>query len=180
MSLDFVNAHSITRDIMPNAHPPTIRPVPCRPSSSSLPIRSKARLAPEQVAQAIATGIRRARGRMPTIRICPMADGGEGTLDAMLAARRRAPRDQRARRGGDTARAATGLLADGSAIVETAEVVGITDPDGMAVPVEANAARAAWAKRSARCSISACGVLRRARRQQHERRRRRACWPASA
>ena len=37
--------------------------------------------------------------------------------------------------------ALTGLLADGSAIVETAEVVGITDPVGMGVPVEARSTR---------------------------------------
>jgi glycerate kinase len=37
--------------------------------------------------------------------------------------------------------AATGLLADGSAIVETAEIVGITDPVGMGIPVEARSSR---------------------------------------
>jgi glycerate kinase len=37
--------------------------------------------------------------------------------------------------------ALTGLLADGSAIVETAEIVGITDPVGMGVPVEARSTR---------------------------------------
>ncbi|MDR3384810.1 glycerate kinase, partial [Cupriavidus basilensis] len=45
----------------------------------------KGSLAADQVAAAIATGIRRA---LPgaTIRQRPMADGGEGTIDAMLAA----------------------------------------------------------------------------------------------
>ena len=41
--------------------------------------------------------------------------------------------------------AVTGLLADGGAVVETAEVVGITDPDGMAVPVATGFVLAAWA-----------------------------------
>jgi glycerate kinase len=37
--------------------------------------------------------------------------------------------------------ALTGVLADGSAIVETAEIVGITDPVGMGVPVQARHTR---------------------------------------
>jgi glycerate kinase len=94
----------------------------------------KGSLSAEQVADAIAHGIRRARGDA-VIRICPMADGGEGTLDAMLAAG--GERRLVNLRGATSLRrnAATGLLADGSAILETAEVVGITDPDGMAAPV---------------------------------------------
>jgi glycerate 2-kinase len=94
----------------------------------------KGSLSAEQVAGAIATGVRRARADA-VVRICPMADGGEGTLDAMLAAG--GERRMLNVRGAASARreAATGLLGDGSAILETAEVVGITDPDGMAVPV---------------------------------------------
>lgn len=94
----------------------------------------KGSLSAEQVANAIATGVRRARADA-AVRICPMADGGEGTLDAMLAAG--GERRMLNVRGAASARreAATGLLGDGSAIIETAEVVGITDPDGMAVPV---------------------------------------------
>ncbi len=42
---------------------------------------------------------------------------------------------------GPHARGLTGLLADGSAIIETAEIVGITDPVGMGVPVEARSTR---------------------------------------
>jgi glycerate kinase len=94
----------------------------------------KGSLSAEGVAGAIAEGIRRARPDAD-IRIRPMADGGEGTLDAMLAAG--GERRLLNVRGAAAARrdAATGLLADGGAIIETAEVVGITDPDGMAVPV---------------------------------------------
>lgn len=100
----------------------------------------KGSLSAEQVAEAIASGIRRARADA-VIRICPMADGGEGTLDAMLAAG--GERRMLDVQGAANARrqAATGLLADGSAIVETAEVVGITDPDGMAVPVTERSTR---------------------------------------
>jgi glycerate kinase len=94
----------------------------------------KGSLSAEGVANAIAEGIRRARPDAD-VRIRPMADGGEGTLDAMLSAG--GGRRMLNVRGAAAARrdAATGLLDDGGAIIETAEVVGITDPDGMAVPV---------------------------------------------
>ncbi|HEY3600079.1 MAG TPA: glycerate kinase [Paraburkholderia sp.] len=100
----------------------------------------KGSLSAEQVAQAIASGIRRVRADA-TVRICPMADGGEGTLDAMLT--RGGERRMLTVRGaaGPARDAATGLLADGSAIIETAEVVGITDPVGMGVAVEERCTR---------------------------------------
>ncbi|WP_244813512.1 glycerate kinase [Caballeronia sp. Lep1P3] len=111
---------------MPNATPAPV--VVIAPDSF------KGSLSAEDVANAIAEGIRRARPDAQ-IRILPMADGGEGTLDAMLAAG--GERRMLDVRGAAGARrnAATGLLADGSAMIETAEVVGITDPDGMAAPV---------------------------------------------
>ncbi|APR36063.1 glycerate kinase [Paraburkholderia sp. SOS3] len=100
----------------------------------------KGSLNAEEVAQAIADGIRRARADA-NIRICPMADGGEGTLDAMLS-RGGERRMLTVRGAAGTARdAATGLVGDGSAIIETAEVVGITDPVGMGVPVEDRSTR---------------------------------------
>jgi glycerate kinase len=116
------------------------------PNPSSAPVvviapdSFKGSLSAEQVAQAIATGITRARPDA-TVRICPMADGGEGTLDAMLTGggERRVLTVRGA--AGPVREAATGLLADGSAIVETAEIVGITDPVGMGVPVEARSSR---------------------------------------
>src|SRR5262249_54681492 len=100
----------------------------------------KGSLSAEEVAQAIADGIRRTRADA-TIRICPMADGGEGTLDAMLS--RGGGRPTLTVRGpaGPARDAATGLIGDGSAIIETAEIVGITDPVGMGVPVEARSTR---------------------------------------
>jgi len=89
-----------------------------------------------EVADAIATGIRRAHARAE-IRLCPMADGGEGTLDAMLSGG--GTRRMLTVRGaaGPTLDAAVGLLADGSAVIETAQIVGITDAVGMGVPVAA-------------------------------------------
>ena len=59
------------------------------PNLSSAPVvviapdSFKGSLSAEQVAQAIASGVARARPDA-IVRICPMADGGEGTLDAML------------------------------------------------------------------------------------------------
>ena len=116
------------------------------PNSPSTPVvviapdSFKGSLSAEQVAQAIASGGRRTR-RDAEVRCCPMADGGEGTLDAMLA--RGGERRTLSVRGaaGPVRDALAGVFADGSAIVETAEVVGITDPVGMGVPVEARSTR---------------------------------------
>ncbi|CAG4924240.1 glycerate kinase family protein [Paraburkholderia saeva] len=116
------------------------------PNLSSTPVvviapdSFKGSLGADQVAAAIAAGIQRARPDA-VVRTCPMADGGEGTLDAMLTGGGK--RSMLSVRGaaGPVREAATGLLADGSAIIETAEVVGITDPVGMGVPVEARSTR---------------------------------------
>ena len=100
----------------------------------------KGSLSAQAVAQAIAEGVRRA---LPdaTVRLCPMADGGEGTLDAMLARGGQARR-LRVRGAAQAEReAAVGLLPDGSAVIETAEIVGITDAAGMSVDVEARDTR---------------------------------------
>ncbi|HKT91557.1 MAG TPA: glycerate kinase [Paraburkholderia sp.] len=100
----------------------------------------KGSLSADGVAAAIAEGIRRVRADAD-IRIRPMADGGEGTLDAMLSmgGERRVLTVEGA--AGPKRDAAVGLLSDGSAIVETAEIVGITDPVGMGVPVDARSTR---------------------------------------
>lgn len=113
---------------------------PSSPVVVIAPDSFKGSLGAEQVALAIASGIRRARPDA-ALRICPMADGGEGTLDAMLTGggERRTLRVRGA--AGPLREAITGLLADGSAIIETAEIVGITDPVGMGVPVEARSTR---------------------------------------
>ncbi|WP_118181346.1 glycerate kinase [Paraburkholderia phosphatilytica] len=95
----------------------------------------KGSLEADQVAEAIARGVRRARPEAE-VRLCPMADGGEGTLDAMLS--RGGEQRELIVRGaaGRVRNARAGILPDGSAIVETAEIAGITDPVGMAVPVD--------------------------------------------
>jgi glycerate kinase len=100
----------------------------------------KGSLSAQDVAQAIAEGVRRA---LPDaqVRLCPMADGGEGTLDAMLA-QGGERRILRVRGAAQAQRdAAVGLLPDGSAVIETAEIVGITDALAMQTDVEARSTR---------------------------------------
>lgn len=100
----------------------------------------KGSLSAQAVAEAIAAGIKRARPDA-LVRLAPMADGGEGTLAAMLAhgGERRLAQIRGA--SGEMREAALGLLPDGSAIVETAEIVGITDTIAMRTPVEARSTR---------------------------------------
>src|SRR5581483_5911480 len=81
----------------------------------------KGSLSAQAVAQAIADGVKRALPQA-SVRLCPMADGGEGTLDAMLA-RGGERRILRVRGAAHAEReAAVGLLTDGSAVIETAEI----------------------------------------------------------
>ncbi|GLU31827.1 glycerate kinase [Trinickia caryophylli] len=100
----------------------------------------KGSLSAQAVAEAIAAGVRRARADA-VVRLAPMADGGEGTLDAMLArgGERRVLRVRGA--SGVERDAAVGILPDGSAVVETAEIVGITDAVAMREPVTARGTR---------------------------------------
>lgn len=101
----------------------------------------KGSLAAHDVAAAIARGVARA---VPDadIRLRPMADGGEGTLDAVLAAvGARGTRRTLQVRGaaGQPVTAAYGVLDAGdaaTAVIEAAQVVSITDPQGMAIPIE--------------------------------------------
>jgi len=75
-------------------------------------------------------------------RICPMADGGEGTLEAVLSrgGRRGTARVQGA--SGALLDAAFGLIeGDATAVIEVAQVVGLTDRAGTAVPVERRSTR---------------------------------------
>ena len=98
----------------------------------------KGSLAAPAICNAIARGLARVWPAVE-IRACPMADGGEGTLDAVLS---RGGGERATRKvtgaGGKTRTAAYGLVkaAEGiTAIVEAAEIVGITDADGMALDV---------------------------------------------
>jgi glycerate kinase len=94
------------------------------------------------VAAAIADGLGRAAPDARTV-LRPMADGGEGTLDAVLrAADEGATRGTLAVDGAGGARIDAGygiVTHDGepTAVLEAAQVVAITDAAGMAVPVAA-------------------------------------------
>ena len=71
------------------------------------------------------------------LRICPMADGGEGTLDAVLSrgGRRGIRRVEGA--SGAALDAAFGLIEDDAiAVIESAQIVGLTDASGTAAAVE--------------------------------------------
>ncbi|MFS2112804.1 glycerate kinase [Herbaspirillum frisingense] len=95
----------------------------------------KGSLSAEDVAAAIGAGIQAA---LPDaqIRLCPIADGGEGTLDALMhAGGDRFTIDCR-NAAGQQARAPVGILKDGSAVIESAAIVGLTDSAGTAVPVD--------------------------------------------
>ena len=99
----------------------------------------KGSLAAPAICAAIARGLARVWPDVE-IRACPMADGGEGTLDAVLSRGGERKTRQVTGAGGKTRTAAYGIVdaAEGAtAIVEAAEIVGITDPDGMALDVTA-------------------------------------------
>ena len=95
----------------------------------------KGSLSAGQAAQAMALGVRRI---CPAAEIAmfPMADGGEGTLDAVLAClsgkRAVAPVVNAA---GQPHTAEFGMLDDGTAVIEVARVVGLTMAGVAAVPV---------------------------------------------
>ncbi|MGI4861501.1 MAG: glycerate kinase [Janthinobacterium lividum] len=94
----------------------------------------KGSLGAAAVAAAMAQGLRRA---LPgaQLRLRPMADGGEGTLDAfMTGAARRQDVVVTDAAGGRRA-APVAWLSAGRAVIESAEIVGITDARAMQTPV---------------------------------------------
>ncbi|MEP7207806.1 MAG: glycerate kinase [Casimicrobiaceae bacterium] len=101
------------------------------------PDKFKGSLEAGAVAAAIAAGLRRVWPDAD-VRLRPMADGGDGTLAAILAGG--GERRTRTIAGADGAAREYpyGLTHDGDevvAIIEAASIVGITDPSGMGVPV---------------------------------------------
>ena len=91
------------------------------------------------ICAAVARGLRRVWADAE-VRACPMADGGEGTLAAVLSRGGERRMHSVSGAGGTQRAAAYGIVAapEGTtAIIEAAEIVGITDPDGMAVAVSA-------------------------------------------
>jgi glycerate kinase len=99
----------------------------------------KGSLSAPGVCAAIARGLGRVWPDVE-VRSCPMADGGEGTLDAVLTRGGERKTREVTGAGGSKRSAAYGIVAAGegtTAIVEAAEIVGITDADAMAVDVTA-------------------------------------------
>ncbi len=106
----------------------------------------KGSLSAPEVCAALATGLTRVWPGAD-IRSRPMADGGEGTLDAVLAAVGASGHRHHATvtgAGGHRNDAAYGMLdapGGATAVLEAAQVVGITDVAGMSVPVGARTTR---------------------------------------
>ena len=100
----------------------------------------KGSLSAPDVCAALARGLARVSPGIVVV-ARPMADGGEGTLDAVLTAVGDAGRRDRASvhgAGGSAIDADYGLLkvpVGPTAVLEAAQVVGITDPNGMSAPV---------------------------------------------
>ena len=76
-------------------------------------------------------------------RLCPMADGGEGTLDAVLSRGGRRLSARVSGASGKSVEAGYGLAGEGGgvAIIEAAQIVGLTDCDGTSVDVEGRSSR---------------------------------------
>src|ERR1700757_549123 len=75
-------------------------------------------------------------------RICPMADGGEGTLDAVLSRGGRRGTARVSGASGVPIEAAFGLIEnDATVVIEIAQVVGLTDASGTAMSVEQRSTR---------------------------------------
>ena len=100
----------------------------------------KGSLAAPEVCAALARGVLRASPDAQVV-ACPMADGGEGTLDAVLAAVGGAGKRHHLSvcgAAGSAIDAAYGILGapeGATAVLEAAQVVGITDAEGMRAPV---------------------------------------------
>ena len=75
-------------------------------------------------------------------RICPMADGGEGTLDAIFSRGGRRGSARVSGASGAPIDAAFGLIeGDAIAVIESAQVVGLTEANGIATAVEQRSTR---------------------------------------
>ncbi len=90
---------------------------------------------------AIAEGLRRVWPDAD-LRLCPMADGGEGTLDAILSRGGQRLMARVAGASGEAVEAAYGIAGEGRiAIIEAAQIVGLVDARGTAVDVERRSSR---------------------------------------
>ena len=96
----------------------------------------KGSLPASAAAAAIAEGLRRVWPHAD-LRLCPMADGGEGTLDAVLSCGGQRLTDRVSDASGKPLDVAYGTIGDpATAVLEVARIVGLTDPAVAAVDVE--------------------------------------------
>jgi len=101
----------------------------------------KGSIAAPDAASAIAQGLRRVWPGAD-LRLCPMADGGEGTLDAVLSRGGQRLTARVAGAADKTVEAGYGIVGEGKiAIIEAAQIVGLTDPEGTAIDVEQRSSR---------------------------------------
>jgi glycerate 2-kinase len=100
------------------------------------PDKFRSTLTAAAAAEAMASGLRDAG--IEDTRTCPLADGGEGTLDALLAALGGERRSARVTGPlGDPVEADWGLLPDGTAVVEMAQASGLALTGGANDPIAA-------------------------------------------
>ena len=95
----------------------------------------KGSLSALDAANAIAAGLRRVWPHAQ-VRIRPMADGGDGTLDAVLSAGGERRATQVTGAAGMSVEASYGLIDNETAVLESAQVVGLIDAVATARPVE--------------------------------------------
>ena len=101
----------------------------------------KGSIAAPDAASAIARGLYRVWPGAD-LRLCPMADGGEGTLDAILSRGGQCLTARVVGASGGPHEASYGLVGDGKiAIIEAAQIVGLTDAAGAAADVERRSSR---------------------------------------
>jgi glycerate 2-kinase len=96
----------------------------------------KGSLSAPGAANAIARGLRRV-WRDANLRLCPMADGGEGTLDAVLSRGGSRVSVRVTDASGTACDAAYGLIDAGkTAVIEVAEIIGLTSTSNLSVDVD--------------------------------------------
>jgi len=106
------------------------------PVATLAPDKFRGTLSASDAAEAMARGVRAAG--FDEVRVLPLADGGEGTLDALLAAVGGSRRTARVTGPlGGRVDAAWGLLSDGTAVVEAAQASGLALVSGRNDPLRA-------------------------------------------
>jgi glycerate 2-kinase len=113
------------------------RPPPCVVIA---PDSFKGSVSAAHAAAAIAAGLRRVWADAD-LRVVPLADGGEGTLDAVLSAGGQRLSARVSGAAGAAVAAAYGVIAPGTAIIEVAQVAGLTDASAVGRAVEERSTR---------------------------------------